>query len=67
MTAIVNESLSIIVIAGKSFVPDSWNKPLDFFKTNTSGTTNVADAARISGAKIVFSVPLSMVNHIVYR
>lgn len=55
VTAIVNEKPSIIVIAaGKSFVPDSWNKPLEFFKTNTSGTTNVADAARISGAKIVF-------------
>ncbi|MBK8928062.1 MAG: SDR family oxidoreductase [Crocinitomicaceae bacterium] len=49
----VNPSI-IIIAAGKSFVPDSWKYPNDFYSINTLGTINVAEAARISGAKIIF-------------
>ncbi|MBK6953222.1 MAG: NAD(P)-dependent oxidoreductase [Crocinitomicaceae bacterium] len=55
VAAIVNEKPSIILVAaGKSFVPDSWKQPLDFFRINTVGTLNIAEAARLCGAKIVF-------------
>lgn len=55
VSAIVSEKPSIIVLAaGKSFVPDSWQQPLDFYTINTAGTLNIAEAARQCGAKIVF-------------
>jgi nucleoside-diphosphate-sugar epimerase len=57
--AIINEIVElkpdyIVIAAGKTFVPDSWNDPLAFFSVNTHGVTNVADAARICSAKIVY-------------
>ena len=31
----------VIHLAGRTFVPDSWENPEDFFKINTEGTLNV--------------------------
>ena len=33
-------------LAGKSYVPDSWQKPLDFYETNVLGTVNVLEHCR---------------------
>lgn len=44
----------IVVAAGKTFVPDSWKIPVDFYNVNTIGALNIAEAARISKSKIVF-------------
>jgi len=52
---IVLENPDVIVIAvGKSFVPDSWISPLNFYTINTLGTIYIAEAARKINAKIVF-------------
>jgi len=44
----------IIVASGRSFVPDSWSSPGDFYITNTTGAIHIAEAARISKARIIF-------------
>ncbi|MBL7897865.1 MAG: NAD(P)-dependent oxidoreductase [Crocinitomicaceae bacterium] len=44
----------IIVSAGKSFVPESWNNPEEFFKINSTGMLHVAEAARISKSNVVY-------------
>lgn len=44
----------IIIAVGKSFVPDSWVNPVEFFNVNTSGTLNCCEAARRVNAKIIF-------------
>jgi len=36
----------IFHLAARSFIPDSWNYPLDFFRTNIIGVTNVLDICR---------------------
>ncbi len=44
----------IIVAAGKSFVPDSWNNPDEFFKINSTGMLHVAEAARITKSSVIY-------------
>ena len=44
----------IIIAAGKSFVPESWTSPLEFYRVNLQGTLHIAEAARVTKAKIVF-------------
>lgn len=44
----------IIHCAGKSFVPDSWENPLEFYSVNTLGTLHVAESARKLNAKIIY-------------
>ncbi|HRU73178.1 MAG TPA: NAD(P)-dependent oxidoreductase [Paludibacteraceae bacterium] len=44
----------IIHLAAKSFVPDSFNNPSSFYKTNILGTLNVLETARITKAKVIF-------------
>jgi nucleoside-diphosphate-sugar epimerase len=44
----------IVIAAGKTFVPDSWKTPVDFYNVNTIGALNIAEAARMSKSKIVF-------------
>lgn len=44
----------IIHLAAKSFVPDSFNNPGSFYKTNILGTLNVLETARITKAKVIF-------------
>lgn len=41
-------------IAGKTFIPDSWVNPLDFYKTNTFGTLNVLEYCRKTGTPLTF-------------
>ena len=36
----------VIHLAAKTFVPDSWNTPLDFYQVNVMGTINVLEFCR---------------------
>ena len=38
--------IHIIHLAGKTYVPDSWNHPFDFYKVNFEGTLNVLELCR---------------------
>ena len=44
----------VVHLAGRSFVPDSWQQPRDFYDVNLLGTANVLDACRRSNLKVVF-------------
>jgi len=44
----------VIHLAGLSFVPDSWERPRDFYDVNVLGTANVLDACRRSSLPMVF-------------
>jgi len=41
-------------LAGRTFVPDSWEKPLEFHRTNALGTGNVLEYCRLHGARLTF-------------
>jgi nucleoside-diphosphate-sugar epimerase len=41
-------------LAGKTFVPESWNAPFDFYRVNVLGTVNVLDFCRRSGAALTY-------------
>lgn len=41
-------------LAAKTFVPDSWKSPREFYKTNVLGCVNVLDLCRRSGASLTF-------------
>jgi nucleoside-diphosphate-sugar epimerase len=41
-------------LAGSTFVPDSWEAPLRFQRTNIMGTGNVAEFCRLTGAALTF-------------
>lgn len=41
-------------LAGKTFVPESWEDPLSFYRTNVSGTMNVLDFCRKNGASLTY-------------
>lgn len=47
-------------LAGKTFVPDSWDKPQAFYQTNILGTVNVLEFCRIN------CVPVTYVSAYVY-
>ena len=44
----------VIHLAGKSFVPDSWNHFSDFISTNVNGTQHVLEFCKKSHARIIF-------------
>ncbi len=44
----------IVHLAAKSYVPDSFVQPHDFYKTNIDGTLNVLESARLNKAKVIF-------------
>jgi len=44
----------VVHLAGLSFVPDSWERPRDFYDVNVLGTANVLDACRRSNLPMVF-------------
>jgi len=44
----------IVHLAAKSYVPDSFVQPHDFYKTNIDGTLNVLESARLNEAKVIF-------------
>ena len=47
-------------LAGKTYVPDSWINPTEFFRVNLCGTTNVLEFCRASG------IPMTFISAYVY-
>lgn len=41
-------------LAGKTFVPDSWNDPSAFYQVNVMGTVNVLELCRQTGARLTY-------------
>ena len=44
----------VIHLAGKSFVPDSWNHFSDFISTNVNGTQHVLEFCKTNHSRIIF-------------
>ncbi|MCM1232141.1 MAG: NAD(P)-dependent oxidoreductase [Butyrivibrio sp.] len=44
----------VVHLAGKTFVPDSWEKPADFFMTNLAGTLNTVEFCRKAGISMTY-------------
>ena len=44
----------VVHMAGRSFVPESWNCPADFLNTNVLGTQYALDYCKRNGSKMVF-------------
>jgi len=44
----------VIHLAGKTFVPESWKEPFDFYRVNIMGTVNVLEFCRRTGASLTF-------------
>jgi len=42
-------------LAAKSFVPDSWNHPRDFYHTNIVATLNALELCRLHGARMLYT------------
>jgi nucleoside-diphosphate-sugar epimerase len=52
---ISSEKFDIVIhAASKTFVPDSWINPQEFYNSNTFGTNNVLEYCRIHKAKLIF-------------
>lgn len=47
-------------LAAKSFIPDSWNNPLKFYKTSILGTGNILEFCRVR------NIPLTFVSAYLY-
>jgi len=47
-------------LAGRTYVPDSWSNPLDFYQTNVLGTTNVLEFCRRR------TIPLTYISAYIY-
>jgi len=45
----------LIHLAAKSFVPDSYEKPHEFYKVNVMGTLNILELCRKNNAKMIFT------------
>ena len=45
---------SVIHLAGRTFVPASWNEPADFYRINVQGTVNVLDFCRRTQARLIY-------------
>jgi nucleoside-diphosphate-sugar epimerase len=43
----------VVHLAGRTFVPDSWNEPADFYRVNASGTVNVLEYCRRVQASLI--------------
>ena len=44
----------VIHLAGRTFVPDSWKTPFDYYRVNVLGTVNVLEFCRKTGAGMTF-------------
>jgi len=45
----------VVHLAARTFVPDSFRQPHDFYHTNVTGTLNVLELARRHGARVVYA------------
>jgi len=54
------EIYHIFHLASKTFVPDSWEKPIDFYKTSVIGTGNILELCRKQ------NIPLTFVSAYLY-
>lgn len=50
----IEEARHVFHLAGRTFVPDSWNDPLEFLNVNVLGTTNVLEFCRAQGTSLTF-------------
>lgn len=50
----LNDVNIVFHLAGKTFVPKSWDKPNEFYRVNTMGTQNVLDFCVRTKAKLVY-------------
>jgi len=50
----------VVHLAGRSFVPDSWSAPHEFYRVNVLGTISVLELCRLRG------IPLTYVSSYVY-
>jgi nucleoside-diphosphate-sugar epimerase len=44
----------VIHLAGRTYVPASWNEPADFYRANALGTVNVLEYCRRTQAKLIY-------------
>jgi len=44
----------VVHLAGRSYVPESWTRPAEFYQTNVMGTVNVLEYCRRVGASLTF-------------
>ena len=44
----------VIHLAGRTYVPASWNEPADFYRVNALGTVNVLEYCRRTQARLVY-------------
>jgi nucleoside-diphosphate-sugar epimerase len=44
----------VVHLAARTYVPDAWTDPSDFYRVNTQGTINVLDFCRRTGAQLIF-------------
>lgn len=52
---LLSENFShVIHLAGKTFVPDSWKDPSSFYAINLTGTVNVLEFCRKTGASLTY-------------
>lgn len=49
------KSKALIHLAGRSYVPDSWQYPADFMQANVVGTQRALSWCKAAGARMVFS------------
>jgi GDP-4-dehydro-6-deoxy-D-mannose reductase len=50
-----NEQIDhVFHLAAKTYVPDSWQRPYDFFRTNIMGTENVLELCKTSKASLTY-------------
>lgn len=51
---IVGAAHQVFHLAGRTFVPESWEEPLEFQRVNVAGTANVLEFCRTHGARLTF-------------
>jgi nucleoside-diphosphate-sugar epimerase len=50
-----NEDISYVFhLAGKTFIPESWVHPFNFYRTNVLGTANILEFCRKTGAGLTY-------------
>ena len=45
----------VLHLAGKTYVPDSWNNPAVFYQTNLLGTTNILEFCKNNGIAMTYA------------